>query len=119
MTLLPEFKEISTPFYGALFLTEGALLKYFNNSSSKIGDIARENGLIKLHLLSLELLKIDVIMTKGLLKDSKLDSKKCRLEYKDDDSSIKSIKEYEYINVLLTSGYAETLVQEHFLGSED
>lgn len=54
-----------------------------------------------------------------MLKDSKLDSKKYRLEYKDDDSSIKSIKEYEYINVLLTSGYAETLVQEHFLGGED
>lgn len=117
MTLLSEFNEISIPFYGALFITQGVILKYFN--SNRMGDMARENGLIKLDTLSLELLKLDVITTKELLKDSKLDSKKFRLEYKDDDSSIKSIKEYKYIDVPLTNGYTETLVQEHFLGSED
>ena len=97
MTLLSEFNEISIPFYGALFITQGVILKYFN--SNRMGDMARENGLIKLDTLSLELLKLDVITTKELLKDSKLDSKKYRLEYKDDDSSIKSIKEYKYIDV--------------------
>ena len=30
MTLLSEFNEISIPFYGALFITQGVILKYFN-----------------------------------------------------------------------------------------
>ena len=74
---------------------------------------------LSLDLLVDELIKNDVITTKELLKDSKLDSKKYRFEYKDDDSVIKSIKEYKYIDVPLTNGYTETLVQEHFLGSDD
>lgn len=74
---------------------------------------------LSLDLLVDELIRNDVITTKELLKDSKLDSKKYKLEYKDADSSIKSIKEYKYIDVPLTNGYTETLVQEHFLGSEN
>ena len=49
MTLLSEFNEISIPFYGALFITQGVILKYFN--SNRMGDMARENGLIKLDTL--------------------------------------------------------------------
>ena len=74
---------------------------------------------LSLDLLSDELNDNNVDVTTDLLKKGVLTSKKYRFEYKNEDSKFKSLKEYKYIEVPLSSGYNKTLVQEHFVDSKD
>ncbi len=80
---------------------------------------AVSNATLSLDLLSDELNDNNVDVTTDLLKKGVLTSKKYRFEYKNEDSKFKSLKEYKYIDVPLSSGYNKTFVQEHFVDSYD
>ncbi len=99
-----------------LVLSDALMVKLVKN-------VCYENAVSKatlsLDLLSDELNDNNVGVTTDLLKEGVLTSKKYRFEYKNEDSKFKSLKEYKYIDVPLSSGYNKTLVQEHFVDSYD
>ena len=72
-----------------------------------------------LDYLTLVLYTHEIKTTTELLKQAKIIDKEYKLEYKDESSNIKSLKEYKYIDVPLSNGYTETLKQEHFIGDKD
>lgn len=72
-----------------------------------------------LDYLTLVLYTNEIKTTTELLKKANLIDKEYKLEYKDEDSNVKSLKEYKYIDIPLSNGYTETLKQEHFIGDKN
>lgn len=113
--LFPEHYKQTFLCLGFCFLSDCLIFKCLD----VIKDQFKEENNNRLILISLELQNLGVETNNELLKDSKLDFKEYKLEYKDADNKVKYVKEYKYINVPDFNGNYETIVQEHFIGSDD
>lgn len=65
-----------------------------------------------------ELSKIEVKTSVELLQEAKINQIEYKFEYKDEDK-IPMLREYKYIDVPLSSGYEETILQEHTYFDKD
>ncbi len=70
---------------------------------------------IDLHTLAMELTALDVRTTGELLKDSKIIKNNYKIKYVDDKKL--RIVNQKYIDIPVCSGYKETILQEHSIGS--
>ncbi len=99
-------------FYGGGALITNKVLK----SIRKIRELEAST-----HLQELvnRLYNLEVKTTSELLKESKLNQTKYKIVYSDGVLKIPKLKQYKYIDVPLSNGYEETILQEHIFGDED
>lgn len=65
-----------------------------------------------------ELVYLEVKTSKELLKESKVNEVDYKIEYVD-NSRLPKLKQYKYIDIPLSNGYEETLLQEHVIGDKN
>jgi len=101
-----------------LGITSSTLIsKYLQKQSM---EKAKQEADFNLRLLVSQLHNIEVRTSLELLKDSKLNQAqpKYKIIFNDEDK-IPKLKQYKYIDVPLSNGREETILQEHVFGDED
>ncbi len=84
----------------------------------KIKNLKELSATFDLFHLANELSKLDVRTTTELLKEAEVISTNYKIKFKDSDKT-PVLKQEKYIEVPLSNGYKETLLQEHNIGSKD
>ncbi len=80
---------------------------------------AKQYADFKLRLFVNQLYNIEVRTTAELLKDAKLNRTKYKIVYSDENAKLPKLKQFKYIDIPLSNGYEETILQEHVFGDED
>ena len=73
----------------------------------------------ELQRLVTQLYNLEVRTDLELLKKSKLNQTSYKIVFTDGNIKLPRLKQYKYIDVPLSNGYEETILQEHVFGDED
>ncbi len=73
----------------------------------------------ELQRLVTQLYNLEVRTDLELLKKSKLNQTNYKIVFTDGNIKLPRLKQYKYIDVPLSNGYGETILQEHVFGDED
>lgn len=84
----------------------------------KIKNLKELSATFDLLQLTNVLSKLEVRTTTKLLKEAEVISTNYKIKFKDSDKT-PVLKQEKYIEVPLSNGYKETLLQEHNVGSKD
>lgn len=91
----------------------------FNLISKKYKVLDIKKATDELQRLVTQLYNLEVRTDLELLKKSKLNQTNYKIVFTDGDIKLPKIKQYKYIDVPLSNGYEETILQEHVFGDED
>lgn len=81
---------------------------------------AKQDADFKLRLFVNQLHNIEVRTSLELLKEAKLNqAPKYKIVFSDGNVKMPKLKQYKYIDVPLSNGYEETVLQEHVFGDKD
>lgn len=86
--------------------------------SNKYKGLFKLKSDIDLQVLVNELSNLEVKTSTELLKEAKINQIDYKIKYEDGDK-VPRLVEYKYIDIPLSNGYEETLLQEHKYGDKD
>lgn len=118
MTFIKKENIISRIFFITCFcfVSDLAVAKCTQQSTE---NYTKQNANLDLEELLNQLDTIEVKTTLELLKDAKLNQTNYKIIFSDADIKTPRLKQYKYIDVPLSNGYEETILQEHVFGDEE
>lgn len=115
ITGIPYFALIKIVGYS---ISYGIVYGISHLHSNKTKELYKCKSDLELQILVNELSNLEVKTSRDLLKEAKINQIDYKIKYEDGDK-VPRLVEYKYIDVPLSNGYEETLLQEHKYGDKD